>query len=669
MHHKGMKPVIFSGTTEGRTLSEALSAKHISHIVCVATEYGRLVMHPDKYADIREGRLDTEAMKELIEQEGSIIFDATHPYADIVSANICRACEESGREYVRIYRPEITDSSAYDIRCFDNAESCAEALKETEGNILLTTGSKDLSLFAADPGVRERLYVRVLPSEESIRSCAEAGITGRHVIAMQGPFSAELNQAVMRQYAVRTMVTKSSGRAGGFPEKLRAAQNTGVSVYLIGRPQEETGITVREACVKYFGSDDDSSGFLHIDLIGIGPGDENLMTFSASEALNSAEILFGAERMTAPYKDRKTYPYYRAADIIPVIEAEKPQRIAVLFSGDTGFSSGALRMRREISDWLDEKGYDYEIKTAAGISSIAYFAALTGEDYTDAALLSLHGKSDDRGAMADLIRTVRTTAKTFVLLSGDKDIRRLGCLLNDNNLSKCKVTVGYQLSYPEETVCTLTPDECLAVYQKGLYLVLITNPEAADKPLMPVIPDSMFIRDKVPMTKESVRHLSILRLGLAKDSVLYDIGSGTGSVACESAGLDESVTVYAIEMKKQACDLIRANAEALGLTNIRVVEGRAPEIMTELEPPTHAFIGGSSGNLRDILRTLPAGTRVVINAVSLETMAEIQSVIKEFNTADLSIEQISVSRSRELGNYHLMTAENPVMIASFVLEK
>ena len=255
------------------------------------------------------------------------------------------------------------------------------------------------------------------------------------------------------------------------------------------------------------------------------------------------------------------------------------------------------------------------------------------------------------------------------MLSGDNDIRRLGCLLNDNNLSKCKVTVGYQLSYPEETVCTLTPDECLAVYQKGLYLVLITNPEAADKPLMPVIPDSMFIRDKVPMTKESVRHLSILRLGLAKDSVLYDIGSGTGSVACESAGLDESVTVYAIEMKKQACDLIRANAEALGLTNIRVVEGRAPEIMTELEPPTHAFIGGSSGNLKDILRALPAGTRVVINAVSLETMAEIQSVIKEFNTADLSIEQISVSRSRELGNYHLMTAENPVMIASFVLEK
>ena len=661
-----MKPVIFSGTTEGRALSEALSARHISHIVCVATEYGRLVMHPDKYADIREGRLDTAAMTLMIGQEGSIVFDATHPYADIVSANIYKACENAGKEYVRIYRPEITCSSSTDIRCFDDAESCAEALKKTEGNILLTTGSKDLALFASDPGVLGRLFVRVLPSEESIRSCSEAGLTGRQIIAMQGPFSAELNQAMMRQYGIRIMVTKSSGRAGGLPEKLRAAENAGALVYLIGRPQEEAGISVSEACERYFGETASVSGCLHVDLIGIGPGDDSLMTFRASEALNSAEILFGAGRMTAPYKDRKTYPYYRAADIIPVIEAEKPERIAVLFSGDTGFSSGAFRMRTELSAWLDDRGYDYEIETVPGISSFAYFAALTGEDYTDAALMSLHGKSDDHGAIADLIRTVRTNAKTFALLSGDNDIRKLGSILNDNKLSNCTVTVGYQLSYPEEKIYTLTPDECLSIDQKGLYIVLITNPDASLGQLVPVISDERFIRDRVPMTKESVRHLSILRLGLAVNSVLYDIGSGTGSVACEAAGLDESVTVYAIEMKKHACDLIKANAKDFGLTNIRVIEGTAPDIMADLEPPTHAFIGGSSGNLREILRALPAGTRVVINAVSLETMAEIHSVINEFDTDDVTIEQISVSRSRELGKYHLMTAENPVMIASFV---
>ena len=231
-----MKPVIFSGTTEGRALSEALSARHISHIVCVATEYGRLVMHPDQFADIREGRLDTDEMTRLITDEGSVVFDATHPYADVVSANIRRACENSGKEYVRIYRPEVDDVSTNMIRCFDSSDSCAAALKKTAGNILLTTGSKELSVFTADPLVRERLFVRILPSEESIRICKDAGITGRHIIAMQGPFSTDLNVALMRQYGIDIMVTKSSGRAGGLPEKLEAARKSGAFVYMIGRP-------------------------------------------------------------------------------------------------------------------------------------------------------------------------------------------------------------------------------------------------------------------------------------------------------------------------------------------------------------------------------------------------------------------------------------------------
>ena len=170
------------------------------------------------------------------------------------------------------------------------------------------------------------------------------------------------------------------------------------------------------------------------------------------------------------------------------------------------------------------------------------------------------------------------------------------------------------------------------------------------------------------MTRESIRHLSVLRLGLIRGSVLYDVGSGTGSVACEAAGLSESVKVYAIEHKEEACSLIRANAKALNLPNIDVIYGSAPEAFAGLEQPTHAFIGGSSGNMKSIIEALPAGTHVVINAVSLETISEIQSLTQEIETEDFLIEQISVSRSRELGRYHLMTAENPVMIASFTLK-
>jgi len=188
--------------------------------------------------------------------------------------------------------------------------------------------------------------------------------------------------------------------------------------------------------------------------------------------------------------------------------------------------------------------------------------------------------------------------------------------------------------------------------------------------LIKTFSDDDFIRSKVPMTKESVRHLSIIKLGLCEGDTVYDIGSGTGSIACEAAAQSGSLEVYAIEMKPEACGLIRQNASKFGLSNIKVVEEKAPAAFNGLPAPSCAFIGGSSGNLKEILTSLssaPKGVRVVINAVSLETMAEIQSVLKEFDLRDLSIEQVSVSKARELGSYHLMTAENPVMIASFTI--
>ena len=208
------------------------------------------------------------------------------------------------------------------------------------------------------------------------------------------------------------------------------------------------------------------------------------------------------------------------------------------------------------------------------------------------------------------------------------------------------------------------------VNEPGLYTAIVINREPAVRQLLPLISDDEMIRGKVPMTKENIRHLSVMKLGLTKGDTVYDIGSGTGSVACEIAVQDRSIKVYAIEKKEEACSLIEQNAAKFGLSNIELIQGTAPEAMEGLDPPTHAFIGGSSGELREILNALNdagSGVRVVINAVSLETMAEIHNVLKDFAINDLSVEQISVSRSRELGSYHLMTAENPVMIAAFTL--
>jgi precorrin-6Y C5,15-methyltransferase (decarboxylating) len=324
------KPLIFSGTTEGRQMSERLSAAGRDHIVCVATEYGELVMQPDEHADIRQGRLDEEEMEKLIFEEASAVFDATHPYATAVSENIRAACEALDTGYVRILRDEEGADAAYGVNIFDDAASCAEALKSTEGNILLTTGSKDLAVYAADPEVRERLFARVLPSEESVKLCGEAGISGRQIIAMQGPFSCEMNKAVIRQYGISVLVTKASGAAGGYPEKLRAAHECGAETFVIGRPAPEHGVTVNEALEIFF----EIKPVMRIDLIGTGPGRQGLMTGEAKEAISKADVIFGAPRMIAPYEGRETYPYYLARDIIPVLEELRPERAAVLFSGD-----------------------------------------------------------------------------------------------------------------------------------------------------------------------------------------------------------------------------------------------------------------------------------------------------------------------------------------------
>ena len=649
-------------------LSEKLTASGISHIVCVATEYGELVMEPSTLADVRKGRMTALEMYDLMKFEADKVFDATHPYAADVSHNILTACLASDKEYVRILRD--TDSEMFpedaDIHAFENAAACTKALAETEGNILLTTGSKELGIYAADENLRNRLYARVLPSHESISLCEDAGLSGKHIIAMQGPFSMETDLALIRQFDIKILVTKSSGSAGGAPDKVKAAAKAGIPIYMIGRPSEESGLTVNGALAKHFGI----RSCMSIDLIGIGPGGKGLLTADTAEAIEKAEILFGASRMISGYGNRKAYPYYKAEDIIPILEKEIPARAVVLFSGDTGFYSGAEKLAPALREWAHKSGTDCAVRVYPGISSFAYLAAKAGVSYQDANLVSIHGCSGNKKASSDLVNSVRYSEKTFVLLSGAEDVKLMGDLLAANGLGDVSIILGFQLSYPEEIVGTIRAEDCGKVTEPGLYTALVINSRPEQKVLLPLISDDMMIRGKVPMTKENIRHLSIMKLGLTEGSTVYDIGSGTGSVACEIAALSTGLNVYAIEKKEEACSLIEQNAAKFGLSNIQIIRGTAPEAFDGLEPPTHAFIGGSSGELKEILTVLNntgGSVRVVINAVSLETIAEIQGALKDLGADDLSVEQISVSRARELGNYHLMTAENPVMIAAFTL--
>ena len=169
----------------------------------------------------------------------------------------------------------------------------------------------------------------------------------------------------------------------------------------------------------------------------------------------------------------------------------------------------------------------------------------------------------------------------------------------------------------------------------------------------------------MPMTKAEVRAVSIAKLMLEPDSVAYDIGAGTGSVSVEMAGICTHGHVYAVECKPEAAALAERNKKRFGLSNLTVVEGAAPEACAPLPPPTHAFIGGTSGNMREVLGMLLAknpAVRIVINLIALESIAEAMRCIETFGFGHTEVVQVSVAKAKKLGRYHLMNGQNPIMI-------
>lgn len=183
------------------------------------------------------------------------------------------------------------------------------------------------------------------------------------------------------------------------------------------------------------------------------------------------------------------------------------------------------------------------------------------------------------------------------------------------------------------------------------------------------IPDNEFIRGRVPMTKQEVRILSIVKLQLDKDSIVYDIGAGTGSVSIEAAMQCGDGKIYAIEKNAEGVSLIDANRKKFKVKNIEIVEGTAPQCIENLPVPTHVFIGGSGGNLIDIIKIVKEKNpkvRIVLNAVTLETVGTLMRIENLFpEYTDMEVIQVGISRSKMLGDYHLMSAENPVYIAAF----
>lgn len=773
------KVLIYAGTTEGRELAQELARERIYCDISVATEYGRQIMDEkiSPYICILQGRMTAEQMRLKCENEQYLaVVDATHPFATEVSVNIRESLKGLDIPYFRLGREKIpgeegerqagerqagerqtgerqageqqAEEQNYMARkYFQNTAACVEALKKTEGTIFLTTGSKELSAFCREKTIRKRLVVRVLPGMESLQECVRNGLEGRQIIAMQGPFSKEMNLAMIRQYQASVLVTKESGKTGGEDTKLAAAGEAQIPSYIILRPDEKTPVmdmdevlmqlrrlesvtdpsrkktqegqnlfdlydTKTEEVVyqkvyecqenKEQEKKQEQQRNLQITLAGIGMGAEALLTEEVRNRIAEADYVFGAKRMVESIKklckqNVKTYNCYLSKDIIPLIENihENSAKIVILFSGDTGFYSGCEKLYNEL---CKHKGMG-KAEVLPGISSLSVLSARTGISWQDAKILSTHGVEPALWK-SRLLDAAKHEKKNFFLTSGVADVEEIGNLLSSEfakeEWKNLKIYLGYQLSYPQEWVRCLTVDELCKLMnrdhndvwqdslqnssqedpqdqlqdkpEEGLYAGMLINEQPKKHRLTPGYPDDMFIRGQVPMTKEEVRSVSICKLHLTEDAVVYDIGSGTGSVSVEIAALSPRVQVYAMEVNGEAVSLLEENCKQFGLHNVRCIRTKAPDGLEDLPVATHAFIGGSKGNLREILWTLYRKNnhmRIVVNAVSMETICQMKELLKELPVEQEEILQLSVTKTKQLGGYHMLQAANPVYIYAF----
>jgi len=708
------KIFLFAGTNEGRRLAKRLGAADIPTVVSVATEYGAVVLADAGIGGsvrIRRGRLTPEEMEAEIRNAAPlVVVDATHPYALAASENIRRAAGAAGIQYIRLKR-KTKDSPSQKVFMFSDMEEMISSLQRTTGNILLTTGVNSLKDFVSAGGLRERLFVRVLPGEESLKACEEAGIHGRQIIAMQGPFSQEMNRATIHAYDIKHLVTKQSGRSGGFEEKVFAAQETETALYILGAPEEE-GIPyakVLDQLGDILSTDLRETVTVTVSLVGAGPGDEAFLTEEGRKAIDEADVLFGAKRLVEPYEEGKTvYPYYKGEDIMPRLEQlfrearEKDPhvRAAVLLSGDSGFFSGSSGLIFYLTNWrrrmllADTGRFAMHIRTIPGISSIQLMSARLQEHWETGYIDSLHGVEEE--VWDRVLRRIPKEKRTMLLTSGPKDVKRLLKWVRGqgSHRERYSIYAGYNLSGRDEQIYKeegshpgMGAEDLKAlpfpdILPEGLYTVFIRNsePEEDEGEYQDTLglPNDEFIREEgIPITKEEVRTIAISKLRIKEPAVVYDIGSGSGSFAVELGRILKDSRIFAIEKSKRRIELIERNIRQLKASSVSVVCGEAPEVLDRLVPPTHAVIGGSDGRLLSILQKLYRKSpecRIVILAATLETKAEIASLLAgqlptEYDLGDAEYIELNLSRSRQLGKYRALRAENPVAVCSFTFRR
>ena len=361
-----------------------------------------------------------------------------------------------------------------------------------------------------------------------------------------------------------------------------------------------------------------------LTVVGMGPGSQSCLTLEALEALRKADLIVGAGRLleTLPEgcsKNRKIAVSAQAVcDAVYGSDSSFP---CVVCTGDTGCYSLCTGLG---------KYWDGELSILPGIGSMSYLAAKLQLPWQDWKVVSAHGRA------CDPVAAVTENPEVFFLTGREKTADDIG---NDTVSAKKNSENSVTGSYWRERAKTHGP---------GLL-------------------DDWFVRGEVPMTKQEVRAAALAKLGAAGAKVLYDVGAGTGSVSVELSLMAGQADVYAIECEEKAVELIGKNRERFGCGNLHVVFGKAPQALDSLPAPDAVFIGGTKGNLPEILSILfekNPSVRIVVTAILLETALQACESLEAFTLKPAEIMQLQVSRSKKAGKGHMLCANNPIFLIS-----
>lgn len=393
---------------------------------------------------------------------------------------------------------------------------------------------------------------------------------------------------------------------------------------------------------------------MNVTLIGMGSGQPENLTLQGLAALRQADLILGARRLLAVLPAGCTEnraAAYRPDEVAELLQTSGAENAVLVYSGDTGFYSGASSMLEKL------EALGVRARVLPGLSSIQLLAAALGRPWQEWNLVSAHGRT------CDPVAECMQGRPTFFLTGGSEDPATLCAQLEAEGFGDVQGVVGQCLGTPEEKLFRGSVKELAAGRFNSLSVLLVEAVEGLPR-RAPGLPDEAFERGDVPMTKQEVRAAVLAKLAVRPEDILWDVGAGTGSVSVELALAAPRGRVYAVECRPEGCALIKANREKFRTRNLVLVEGLAPDALSDLPAPDAVFIGGSKGSLAAIVDAAldkNPDARICVSAIALETLsAAVAALTAKGRTVQVS--QIAVSRAKAVGGLHLMMAQNPIYL-------